>query len=103
MILASIAPVEITPREGKNLQDGNYNSQDEVVTTNKKIEFLTNLELYVINGLHNHIICGLDFPTLTRCKLNLANSTVSFSDDLIMLYLCSAEQFCMHCSVGWCI
>ena len=67
MILASIAPLEITPREGKNLQDGNYNSQDEVVTTNKKIEFLTNLELYVINGLHNHItilFVALIFPHL---------------------------------------
>jgi len=44
MILASIAPVEITPREGENLQDGNYKSQDKAVTTDEKIVF-TNLEL----------------------------------------------------------
>ena len=68
MILASIAPVEVTPREGENLQDGNYKSQDKAVMIDEKIEFLTNLELYVINGLHNHIICGLDFLTLTRYK-----------------------------------
>ena len=47
MILASIAPVEITPREGQNLQDGNYKSQDKAVTSDEKIELLTNLGLDV--------------------------------------------------------
>jgi len=53
-------------------------------------------KFFVIEGLRNKVICGLDFLTQTNCKLDLQASAASFFDGLIVLPL---QQRAKHSAV----
>lgn len=87
----------LTAADGRNLEV--CGSIDVTVGLNG---LLVPHRFFVINGLHNRVICGLDFLTLTHCKLDLDASVATFYDIVALPLQQRAENSAVLRTVSCC-